>query len=369
MLGGKKIRIVGLVAAAVLLPLGVISAAPSAAVGTLDVSYTEFNDSVEFIGISAAQTFTAGAAGNLVQVDLPLSAVGSPDPLAVQIFATASGAPTGSALATGTVNASQVGSSDTEPTWVSVVLSAPVPSVVGAQYAIALTPPANSEEGNAFIVFGSIPGTYPGGTAFVSQDAGATWIPTEADEVGGVEQDLSFKTYVGSTCVLITGPRPGSLNLQGGSWCITDASIGGTLSVGSGASVVITRSTFSGAINASGPAAFQLCASKVGSNLTVVDATGPVVIGDGGACATNSPMPGHVTLSRNRAGVRFQDNTVAAHVTVTSNVVTGSGVNVISHNTIRGNLTCSGNNPPASNLGSANTVGGRRSGECAAASF
>jgi hypothetical protein len=365
MLGTRRSLAAVLVAAMAMVgPL--IAAGPASAVGSLDASHTVVTDHGTVAGFAAAaQTFTAGAAGNLVQVDLPLSYIGDPGgALLVDIRATSGGVPTGTALASGTVLTSQLVADSEVPTWVSIVLSTGVPSVVGTLYAIVLTPTATSDQENAFVIWGEIPGTYANGRLLATFD-GTTWFGGSDLETD--EQDMAFKTYVAPTCQVITGSRPGAVILNGGSWCVTNASIGGTVTVTPGTKVAISGSTIGGGINANAPADFSICASKVGGALAIADATGPVVIGTS-ACAGSVSIGGTTTLTRNHGGIRAQDSVFSGAVTVTNNT-TSTGSNVVSHNTINASLTCTGNSPAASNGGVGNTVSGRRAGECAAPGF
>ena len=52
--------------------------------------------------------------------------------------------------------------------------------------------------------------------------------------------------------------------------------------------------------------------------------------------------------------------------TLINTVVLAAATTIVSHDTISGRLACSGNVPPPSNAGSANSVSGHRSGQCAA---
>jgi hypothetical protein len=84
----------------------------------------------------AAQTFTAGIAGRLDQVDLLLRRGGNPGDLTVQIRDTSGGAPGASVLASETI--AQASIPDAGFTWRSVAFDPTAPSAAGTQYAIVL---------------------------------------------------------------------------------------------------------------------------------------------------------------------------------------------------------------------------------------
>jgi hypothetical protein len=123
--------------------------------------------------VNWAQTFTAGEYGDLSGVDLYLE-LGGGGSLTASIEATASGLPTGPALASASSTvAASAG-------WVHFSFTTPLSVVQDSVYAIVINPTA------AGVWFGS-PNTYPGGQAF---EAGAPWTAL-ADPA-----DFGFRTYV-----------------------------------------------------------------------------------------------------------------------------------------------------------------------------
>lgn len=167
----------------------------------------------------------------------------------------------------------------------------------------------------------------------------------------------------------LTGSQT-TLTLSGAqTWCLTGATVAGSVIIRNGANVVVAGSTVQGAISASGGGLLSVCGSHVQS-ISVSSATGFVLIGDPGddACGANTVTNG-VSLLLNRAGLEVSSNTsIGGSVVLSSN----SGVGPfpddtrpeIEGNTIAGSLTCSSDTPPASNDGHPNTVSGSRSGEC-----
>jgi hypothetical protein len=123
--------------------------------------------------VNWAQTFTAGEYGLLSGVDLYVSLVGGGS-LTASIEATASGQPTGSALASGS------GAVAASAGWVHFSFATPLSVVQDSVYAIVINPTAGG------VWYGST-NTYPGGQAF---EAGAPWT-TLSDPA-----DFGFRTYV-----------------------------------------------------------------------------------------------------------------------------------------------------------------------------
>ena len=123
--------------------------------------------------VNWAQTFTAGEYGLLSGVDLYLE-LGGGGSLTASIEATASGLPTGPALASASSTvAASAG-------WVHFSFTTPLSVVQDSVYAIVINPTA------AGVWFGST-NTYPGGQAF---EVGAPWTAL-ADPA-----DFGFRTYV-----------------------------------------------------------------------------------------------------------------------------------------------------------------------------
>jgi hypothetical protein len=158
----------------------------------------------------AAQTFTAGIAGRLDQVDLLLRRGGNPGDLTVQIRDTSGRAPGASVLASETI--AQASIPDAGFTWRSVAFDPTAPSAAGTQYAIVLFAGTGSgiiDPSNAYLWGANGNNTagdlYPGGE-LLSGLAGVSWSPLGADG--------AFKTYVapadttGPSSTATPGPGP-----------------------------------------------------------------------------------------------------------------------------------------------------------------
>jgi uncharacterized repeat protein (TIGR01451 family) len=168
---------------------------------------------------------------------------------------------------------------------------------------------------------------------------------------------------------VLTGNVPGSLAFNGGSWCLSGATVGGGITVSAGSTAVITNSTVY-AITASNPAGVTLCGSTARSNVNISGATGFVLIGDPGddGCAANT-LQGSLTVSNGQGGTEVGQNRIYGTVTLTSSAGTGPfaddvGVEV-EGNTISGNLNCYSNTPVVTNDHQPNNVSGARNGQCA----
>jgi hypothetical protein len=135
--------------------------------------------------VNWAQTFTAGEYGLLSGVDLYLSLVGGGN-LTASIEATASGQPTGSALASGS------GAVAASAGWVHFSFPTPLSVVQDSVYAIVINPAA------AGVWYGST-NTYPGGQAF---EAGAPWNTLSDPE------DFGFRTYVDTVGTQLLWDKP-----------------------------------------------------------------------------------------------------------------------------------------------------------------
>lgn len=170
-------------------------------------------------------------------------------------------------------------------------------------------------------------------------------------------------------CTRITGTRSGPLSLEKGVTCLTNATLHGNLSIGLGATVVVSGSRLDGGVTAQGTGTFSMCGSTVNGPLSIRAATGFVLVGAAGAqsCGANT-IAGPVELSGNGAGVELGANTIAAAVTVSNNAGATSGLGAagtrIYGNQIAGPLSCSGNVPAPTDDSQPNTVGGPATGQC-----
>jgi hypothetical protein len=164
--------------------------APSGAVAdTLDQQQPAGGSDVRVdSGESIAQSFTAGLTGGLDRVELLL---GFPDaapdsPLTVEIRGVSGGSPGPTPLATGSVPASAVSSTDA---WVPVTFATAVPVTSGTHYSIVAYSSVNGMHSYFWAI--NFPDPYPAGGSFYSvSPPGPTWTPAA---LGG---DQAFKTYV-----------------------------------------------------------------------------------------------------------------------------------------------------------------------------
>jgi len=153
--------------------------------------------------------------------------------------------------------------------------------------------------------------------------------------------------------------------------CVSNTTVNGTISVPSGASLVLTNSTVNGSVTSNGANTVTICGSRITNSLSVLNSTGPVLVGDGGndespTCGGNT-IGGSVLLKGNTANTELGGNHVTGTVTFQNNAGP-SGPEAspeIEANTVTAALVCSGNSPSPINDGHPNTVHGGRSGQCA----
>ncbi len=165
---------------------------------TLDQSYTEgnytneswlrYNSSL----LKRAQVITAGASGNLTPVKFYINKVGSPTGnIFVSVYATSSGAPTGSAIATS--NNVDVSTLSTSMGLIQFNFSTAYSQVNGTQYAISLEGDWTIDATNYVRMAQDYPVTggtgYGGGQPYLYN--GTSWVLQE-------NQDHIFYTYITS---------------------------------------------------------------------------------------------------------------------------------------------------------------------------
>ena len=204
------------------------------------------------------------------------------------------------------------------------------------------------------------------------------WVDSSPAVVGGTVYVGSddHKLYAFGCGHTLTGSHPGSVILSGGTWCVSNASVGGSLTITSGTTAVIVSSTVGGALNASRPGSLRVCSSTITGSVNVSGATGFVLLGDpvpgDDACGANT-LRGAVTLSSGTAGTELAHNHAYSNVTVNGNSGVGpfpeDSRTEIEANTISGSLNCSGNTPAPTNDTQPNTVNGARTGQCGASGF
>ncbi|MGH9125423.1 MAG: hypothetical protein ACRDZ8_11965 [Acidimicrobiales bacterium] len=185
-----------------------------------------------------------------------------------------------------------------------------------------------------------------------------------------MDSNPAHETATASTtvaCDHTQGPSSGTLTVGRGSTCIVGATIGGTLIVPAGSTLVLLDSSVAGGLLTTGrPGSVAVCDSRVGGSVQITGASGFVLLGDPGddGCAGNT-LHSSVLLASNHGALQVADNHITGSVSVTGTSGTGPfpgdvGAQ-IEANTIGGNLICSANKPPATDDGQPNTVAGSAS--------
>ena len=145
-----------------------------------------------------------------------------------------------------------------------------------------------------------------------------------------------FKYEPASACTdTVTGTHTGGISIDEGTTCVDDAVVHGSITVASGASVVITDSTVNGSVRSKAAAGLEMTDTTVTGAIAITDSTGPV---------------------------RVHANSLCGSVTING---TGAGA-VVSANRIHGSLHCSSNAEAPHDDDQPNTVTGAASGQCAA---
>jgi hypothetical protein len=173
--------------------------AATGSAGTLDQSAggpSEDPDAYLGDNYVQAQTFTAARPGSLDQVDLLLNRIGDPGPLIVEVRTTSGGVPTGTVLASETLDQSSIPALPSDSyTWVPVTLSPAAPSRPGIAYAVVVKAPDGVLFSTGYLHFydwALASDAYAGGEALLidtaANPASTTTLP----------RDHAFKTYVGA---------------------------------------------------------------------------------------------------------------------------------------------------------------------------
>jgi len=140
--------------------------------------------------------------------------------------------------------------------------------------------------------------------------------------------------------------------------CLRHANQTGAINVASTGSLLIVRSTVTGAITmSSGFNTFKSCASTIIGAITASHGTGAVQLG-GNSPACRGNRLGALTLTSNQAGLLLSHNRISDSVTANTNQVK----TIITANRIVNDLTCNDNAPAPKHKHHRNTVGGARSG-------
>jgi hypothetical protein len=131
----------------------------------------------------------------------------------------------------------------------------------------------------------------------------------------------------------LTGTRNGALVVSGVA-CLDGATVRGSIHVRAGATLIINGSTVNGVVNAVAAAGVVVTDSKVSGGVLATGTRGPVVLVD-------NELTGLVGVSA------------------------GKDAPLVAGNTVKGSLTCLGNEAAPTNLEVANTVRGPKLGQCA----
>jgi uncharacterized repeat protein (TIGR01451 family) len=177
---------------------------------------------------------------------------------------------------------------------------------------------------------GVFTGTYTNAAVHTTDD------PFAQDETASVDVAVSG---IAPCTEVVNGLHFGSLNVNEGVTCLEDALVLGTVTVGSNAAFRSTDSAIAGRIRANGAAEVTVCGTGL---------IGDAALAGGSAVTFGDPANG------------CGGNTVLGKVAVTGT----DGPSVIGGNHIIGRLSCSGNEPPPVNNGSANSVLGKKTGQC-----
>jgi len=159
----------------------------------------------------------------------------------------------------------------------------------------------------------------------------------------------------------ISGSHATLVIAAGGTTCVRDAQVRGTLLATSGARVFIERSTVGGAIVADAPALFGMCGSTVRGSVSVHDANGQVFVGQSSAACGANSVSGAVIVRNAGHTVDVIGNMVGGSLLVSDN---NGGHTRVARNVVHGSLVCHANEPPPTNAGQPNTVRGASTGQC-----
>ncbi|NHC44261.1 M64 family metallopeptidase [Motilibacter aurantiacus] len=135
----------------------------------------------------------------------------------------------------------------------------------------------------------------------------------------------------------VTGRVSTPLNVTSGVLCLRGARVSGPVTVGAGASLIADGAEIRGPVTASGAGTVQLTETLVSGSVTVDGATG-------GVSLLGAEVRGAVTLTGNN-GTAFAP--------------------VVAGTTVKAQLQCASNAVAPVDLGVANTVNSRRTGQCA----
>ena len=158
------------------------------------------------------------------------------------------------------------------------------------------------------------------------------------DAAGNIGTATAFRvTFVPAPActVTIAAPHKGALRIESGVTCVNDTTMEGPVTVAAGASLVAQNATFTGGITATGAEMIEIAGGSVQGAVRVTNTTGRVTI----------------------FGATLADVAITGSKTAKPALLTG--------NTIRGALACTGNATAPEHGGSPNTVAKSATGQCA----
>jgi hypothetical protein len=199
-------------------------------------------------------------------------------------------------------------------------------------------------------------------------------LPALADET--CTQEISGGTIngnvvvpTGSTCTLSGVTVTGNVIVQTNAALDfipgTLTTIGGNVNIATGSTIAARRSAttyliVNGNVTATQCAEFDMGGFNIGGNITVQNCTDTRGVGISGDPASTI-VDGNFTCTGNVGGCVLDSVTVQNNVTVNNN---GAG-SVVASVVIGGNLSCAGNTGGVSDITFPNTVGGKKTGQCA----
>jgi hypothetical protein len=150
---------------------------------------------------------------------------------------------------------------------------------------------------------------------------------------------------------------------QSATYCGT---IHGSVSVQRGGSFTAEDARITGAVSASGASGVALCASTIGSSVSIANSS-DVMIGDpdDGVCSAGNTIRGSLSISGS-GPVDLADNSIHGSAAIYNNHGSVDNASVeVGANRIGGSLACSANTAGVSNGDEGpNTVSGFESGQC-----
>ena len=161
------------------------------------------------------------------------------------------------------------------------------------------------------------------------------------DASGNIGNADEFKATVlpgeSPECTSTLSGKQSKVVVDSGVTCLEDANVTGGVRIRPGASLVASNSSINGGLEAKGAEVVQLFGSTVNGMTRITETTGDVTF----------------------AGATFNGS-----LTLLDNEVGDYGV-VLAGNTIKGELSCSGNSPDVSDMGAPNSLRGGKSSQCA----